>query len=213
MSIANNSNTYLSKEPIDRCKLVLGGKDSAEFLSDDPTNILYPLRESGGIIFENAPSLSFSSVTSYTPYELAHTNYELNAYQKTSISDFQIQGAKLTSETRKKADYTLAVIHFLRTFSKMNYGINDSDAGMPPRILYFSAYGDNMFHRVPVAIRTFTIPFDNSVDYVQTSHGTQVPIVVDIQISIQFMPTPSKMKSEFSLSEFANGNLIKKGYL
>jgi hypothetical protein len=95
----------------------------------------------------------------------------------------------------------------------MSYGINDNDAGMPPSIMYFSAYGEYMFNRVPVVIGSFTVLLDNSVDYVQTSHGTQVPIVLEIQIAIKFMPTPSKMKSEFSLSKFANGSLIKKGYI
>ena len=213
MSIANNVNSQLSKNPINRCKLLLGSSDKSQFLSSDPTSILYPLRDDGGIIFENTPSLSFSSVSSYTPYELAHTNYELNAYQKTSISDFQIQGAKFTSETRGKADHTLAVIQFLRTFTKMNYGINDTEAGMPPRILYFSAYGQYMFNQVPVVIRQMVIPLDNTSDYVQTSRGTQVPMVLDVQITLQFMPTPSKLKTEFSLNKFANGELIKRGYL
>ena len=213
MSIANNLNTYRSTQPISKCKLLLGKDDQQTFLEANRGGILDPLIEHGGIVFFNTPTLSFASTMSYTPYELAHTNYELNAFQKTSISDFQIQGAKLTSETREKADYTLAVIHFLRTFSKMNYGINDPDAGMPPRILYFSAYGDHMFQNVPVARGSFTIPLDNSIDYVQTSHNTQVPITLDINFSLRFMPTPSKMKQEFSLGAFARGDLLKKGYL
>jgi hypothetical protein len=209
MSIANNLNTYRSTQPISKCKLLLGKDDQLTFLEANRGGILDPLIEHGGIVFGNTPSLTFAATSSYTPYELAHTNYELNAFQKTTISDFQIQGAKLTSETRAKADYTLAVIHFLRTFSKMNY----VDAGMPPRILYFSAYGDYMFNNVPVALGAFTIPLNDDIDYVQTSHGTQVPIVVNMNFSLRFMPTPSKMKQEFSLGAFARGDLLKKGYL
>lgn len=212
MSIANNRTRYSSK-PIQRCQLLLSPTDRNKFLGNSVDNILSPLSEYGGILLHNTPSLSFASTVSYTPYEIAHTNYDINAFQKSSISELQIQGAKLTAETLEKADYTLAVFHFLRTFTKMNYAMNDVDAGMPPRILYFSAYGDHLFNNVPVVIRSFTMPFDINVDYVQTSYNTQVPIVSDLSITLQFMPTPSKLKKEFNLHDFATGNLIKRGYI
>lgn len=221
MSIANKRGAVLSSKPIERCKLILQNPMARVPGSDDPVNLLgynsgdimYPLADAGGVVFENTPTLSLVNTTSYTAYELMHSNYELNAYQKSSISDFQIQSARLTAETREKADYMLAVIHFFKTFTKMNYGINDPDAGMPPRIMNFSAYGEYMFNSVPVAVRTYTLHLPDSVDYVQTSFNTQVPLMMDVNITLTYMPTPSKIKSEFSLNNFANGSLIKKGYL
>lgn len=219
MSIANKQGNVRSAKQIDKCKLILqnpienNGDNSYNLLGSSPDNIMYPLVADGGVIFDNTPSLSVVYTSSYTAYELMHSNYELNAYQKSSISDFQIQAARLTSETREKADYTLAVMQFFRTFTKMNYGQNDPDAGLPPRIMNFSAYGQYMFNNVPVAIRTYTIQLQDNVDYVQTSFGTQVPLIMDINITLTYMPTPSKIKREFSLNSFANGSLIKKGYL
>jgi len=222
MSIANKQGQVLSKKKIEKCKLLLKNRttpsadsnsNSIDLLGSSNSDIMYPLAADGGIVFENTPTISLVSTASYTAYELMHSNYELNAYQKSTISDFQIQEARLTAETREKADYMLAVIQFLRTFTKMNYGINDPEAGMPPRIMNFSAYGEHMFHNVPVALRSYSINLPDSVDYVQTSFNTQVPLVMGINITLTFMPTPSKIKNEFSLSKFADGSLIKKGYL
>lgn len=220
MSIANKQGNVRSINQIDKCKLTLqnpiekrGSNNSINLLGSSPSDIMYPLVEAGGVVFENTPSISVVYTSSYTAYELMHSNYELNAYQKSSISDFQIQAARLTSETREKADYTLAVMQFFRTFTKMNYGQNDVDAGLPPRLMNFSAYGQYMFQDVPVAVRTYTTQLQDNVDYVQTSFGTQVPLIVDINITLTYMPTPSNIKREFSLSNFANGSLIKKGYL
>lgn len=218
MSIANKQGNVRSSRQIDKCKLILQNPietdgDNSYNLLGSPGNIMYPLVSEGGVIFENTPSISVVYTSSYTAYELAHSNYELNAYQKSSISDFQITAARLTSETREKADYTLAVMQFFRTFTKMNYGQNDPDAGLPPRIMNFSAYGEYMFKDVPVAVRNYTISLQENVDYVQTSFNTQVPLIVDINIILTYMPTPSNIKREFSLNSFANGSLIKKGYL
>lgn len=220
MSIANKQGNVRSINQIDKCKLILqnpiekrGSNNSVNLLGSSPSDIMYPLVEAGGVVFENTPSISVVYTSSYTSYELMHSNYELNAYQKSSISDFQIQAARLTSETREKADYTLAAMQFFRTFTKMNYGQNDVDAGLPPRLMNFSAYGQYMFQDVPVAVRTYTTQLQDNVDYVQTSFGTQVPLIVDINITLTYMPTPSNIKREFSLSNFANGSLIKKGYL
>lgn len=224
MSIANKQGNVLSKNEINKCKLILqsplgtvqdgDASKKVNLLGNDSSDIMYPLADDGGLVFENTPAgISLVNTSSYTAYELMHSNYELNAYQKSAISDFQIQSVKLTAETREKADYMLAALLFLRTFTKMNYGQNDPDAGMPPRLMNFSAYGEHMFNNVPVAIRTYTINLPDTVDYVQTSFNTQVPLILEMNITLTFMPTPSKIKREFSLSKFANGSLIKKGYL
>ena len=210
MSIANKQGALSSKQ-IDRCKLLLG--TTSRSLLGNSGDIMGPLIDNGGIVFENTPTISAASTMSYVSYELMHTNYDLTAYQKTSVTDFQIQAATLTAETTDRAEYMLAVIHFLRTFSKMNYGISDPNAGMPPRILKFYAYGEQMFHGVPVALKSYTIHLPNNVDYVQTKFNTQVPLMMEININMSFMPTPSRLKREFSLQKFANGSLIKKGYL
>lgn len=214
MSIANQYNKLIEKK-IDKCRLVLDDESSESIVEalGGPNGIMAPLIEDRGVVFPYSPSISYSLTSSYTPVEMVHTNYEISSFQKSAVASLNIQQCRFTAETQEKADYMLAAITFFRTFSKMNYGINDPLKGTPPRILRFYAYGDYMFQNVPVAIKSFTMPMDNDVDYVQTSHNTQVPVIATFSLDLNFMPTPSKMKNEFSLNRFASGNLIKKGYI
>lgn len=213
MSFANQSNS-LSKNKINKCMILLDPEnDSTIQALGGRDGIMAPLIQDGGVIFPYSPSISYSLTSSYTPIEMVHTNYEINSFQKSAVAALNVQQCRFTAETRDKADYMLAAITFFRTFSKMNYGLKDEMRGAPPRILRFYAYGDYMFHDVPVAIKSFTLPLDDTVDYVQTSHGTQVPLMATFSLDLSFMPTPSKMKSEFSLNDFASGTLIKKGYI
>lgn len=207
----------LSSNQINKCMLLLDTSTNAAQSTIEAlggrNGIMAPLIEKSGVVFPYSPSISYSLTSSYTPIEMVHTNYEINSFQKSAVAALNVQQCRFTAETREKADYMLAAITFFRTFSKMHYGIQDELKGTPPRILRFFAYGDHMFHDVPVAIKSFTMPLDDTVDYVQTSHDTQVPLMATFSLDLSFMPTPSKMKSEFSLNKFASGNLIKKGYI
>lgn len=174
--------------------------------------IMAPLFNIGGIVFPNTPRVSVTYTTSYSPIELSHGNYDYQAFNKSAIQTISLD-AKLTAQTITEADYMLAVIHFLRTYNKMNYGRNDSEKGQPPAILKISAYGDYMIKDHPVAIRHFILNLPENVDYVQTSHNTQVPVYFEFNIDLVTMMTPNEVKNEFSLEKFASGSLISKGYL
>ena len=47
----------------------------------------------------------------------------------------------------------------------MNYGRQDTQRGIPPRLLRFFAYGDSVFNNVPVYIGKFNVLFPEDVDY------------------------------------------------
>lgn len=226
MSFANEGNS-LSTMPIDKVKLLfdksLRGNNNQRLrqimLGENNVNsnsngekLMEPLLEDGGIVFDYTPSVTITYVTSYTPLDVVHSNYDFYAFQKAGVNDFQIE-APITSETREKANRTLAIIHFLRTFSKMNFGVDDDMKGLPPRILRLFGYGDYMINDVPVAIRNFSVVLGQESDYVQTDFNTQVPLSMRISINLHMMPTPSKIKNEFNLQDFAAGKTVKKGYL
>lgn len=199
--------------PINKATLLLGGSGSYAHQMMAGSELLQPLLETGGgILFENTPNISIAYGAQYSPVELSHTNYDYQSYGKTSITNITAV-SKFTARTLYEADYMLAVIHFLRTFSKMGFGENDPYRGNPPAIMNFSAYGQYMINGTPVAIRNFTLQLPEHVDYVQTSFMTQVPIYLELTIDLLPMPTPNRVKSDFSLDGFASGDLVRRGYL
>lgn len=207
--------TAIQNQPINKSSLILSGGSNSHaksLLQENRDGVLGPLSSDGGIIFENTPNISVTYNSQYSPVELSHTNYDYNSFGKSNISNMTVV-AKFTAQTLDEADYLLSVYQFLRTFSKMNYGVNDPQKGMPPAIMKFSAYGKYMLQNVPVALRFFTLSLPDNVDYVQTSHETQVPIYSEFSLDLVPMPTPNKVKNEFSLGSFASGELITKGYL
>lgn len=203
----------IDQVPINKASLILGGNNSFAHQMMAGSELLQPLLQTGGgIYFENTPSISIAYGAQYSPVELTHTNYDYNSYGKSTINNITVV-SKFMARTLAEADYMLATIHFLRTFSKMGFGQDDPYRGNPPAIMKFSAYGEYMINGTPVAIRNFTLQLPEHIDYVQTSFGTQVPIYLELTIELGVMPTPNKVKREFSLESFASGNLIRKGYL
>ena len=211
--IQDKRTTNIEQWPISKASLILGGVNSYAHQMLQGSDLLQPLLATGGgIFFENTPNISIAYGAQYSPVELTHTNYDYNSYGKSTINNITVV-SKFMARTLQEADYMLAVLHFLRTFSKMGFGQNDPYRGNPPALMKFSAYGDFMINGTPVAIRNFTLQLPEHVDYVQTSFNTQVPIYLELTIELGVMPTPNKVKREFSLDSFASGSLVRRGYL
>lgn len=201
----------LEDKPIERTTLAFG-EFSSSIMPLLASPLMFPLLQYGGVVFPNTPRISVTYATSYSQIEMSHSNYDYQSFNKSTIQNVSMD-AKFTAQTVDEADYLLAVIHFFRTFNKMNFGENDLHRGRPPAILKLSAYGDYMINNHPVAIRSFAMNLPDHVDYVQTSHNTQVPVYFEMNVDLVTMMTPNKVKNEFSLDAFATGNLITKGYL
>ena len=197
-------------------------------------NILQPLWKTQGLMFPYTPMIQVQHATvNYGNYELAHTNYDYFAYQKTSSPTATVTGV-FGAHTQEEAEYMMAAIHFLRVVSKSNFGLQDENRGTPPPKLAFSAYGDAMFNRTPVYIRTVAFGLDQDVDYVPVRNASAtydqrtapsgsekldemlknsyVPLVLNIFVDIMVAPNPSKIRDEFNLEEFRTGGLLDKGY-
>ena len=63
----------------------------------------------------------------------------------------------------------MACIHFLRSVTMMNFGQTDPNAGTPPPVLIFDAYGPFVFFNLPVIVKSFNVTFPEDVDYVQVN--------------------------------------------
>ncbi len=99
--------------------------------------------------------------------------------------------------------------------------------GAPPEVLYLYAYSYNIgadpvgptkpgtsqwqiaqhINRVPVVIQQLTIPYPNDVDYITTSNGVPMPIIMNLDLSLIETHSPNSYEA-FSLDDFRNGRLV-----
>ena len=133
----------------------------------DKSPILQPLTDAGGLIFPYTPTISITSTATYNEVPVTHQNYQFQAYQNSRVSDIQITG-EFNVEDGVQAKYWIAVVHFLRSVTKMFTG-DTAFQGNPPPILNFSAYGDHVFRNVPVVVKSFSMTLPKDVQYISTN--------------------------------------------
>ena len=133
----------------------------------DKSPILQPLTDAGGLIFPYTPTISITSTATYNEIPVTHQNYQFQAYQNSRVSDIQITG-EFNVEDGVQAKYWIAVVHFLRSVTKMFTG-DTAFQGNPPPILNFSAYGDHVFRNVPVVVKSFSMTLPKDVQYISTN--------------------------------------------
>lgn len=124
------------------------------------------------LTFMYTPQIEYSHDVKYDAYTLTHTNYQPYAFSRSENPTISLS-CKFTAQTTNHFLHSEFALRFLRTYTKMNYGRNDPQRGQPPRILRFYAYGDGIFHDVPVVISKFGMTFPEDVDYV--TYNIQVP--------------------------------------
>jgi len=167
-----------------------------------------------GIVFPFQPDIAYSQPVNYTPYDLTHTNYTFNAYRNTPSPTVQIT-AQFASATDEEGRYTLGCIHFLRSITKMWFGINESTPpgpGTPPPVLEFSSFGTRMFNRVPVVVSSFATTFDSGVD-LKLIDGQSIPAVITFAIDLMVQVSPDRQKNEYSTSSFISGSAYSQGFI
>lgn len=195
-------------------------------------NILKPLWESGGLLFPYTPMINDSATVNYETYDPVHTNQPFAAFKSVAVKEITIIGT-FTTMNQQEARQNLANIHFLRTVTKMYFGIKSKLRGTPPPILLFNAYGTAIFHNVPVIITNYNIELPIDVDYVniKSDAGLEInsreendevsltfgditawiPTRFNITLTMQVQNTPDRLRREFDLDAFRTGKLIKRG--
>jgi hypothetical protein len=184
--------------------------------------ILKPLVETNGLVFPYTPTILIQHTANYDALSPTHSNYPFPQYQSSQIEDLVITG-DFFCENAKDAQYWVAMVHYLRSVTKMNYG-TDGDAGAPPPIVKLTGYGDFVFPNVPVVIRNFTVDLPADVDYIKTQIEGEVAVEgstttvakgnagwapAQSQVSITVTPIYSRAKvSQFNLKSFINGGYL-----
>lgn len=176
-------------------------------------NILSILHETNGFLFPYTPSIEWNQSVEYTPASLTHSNQDYHSYRNTPSTALTING-DLAIQNYRDARYMLAVIHFLRTASKMYFGEPSSNypAGMPPPLLSLSGYGNYMFNELPVILKSHSFSLPKDVDYVDISiYGgvVRLPITLQVAVSLVVQTSPKKQREEFNLDKFRTGELMR----
>lgn len=154
-----------------RVKLRLGSGSQNFYKSSNP-GLLEPLRATDGIVFPYTPSIQTMYSAEYNPYHPTHSNYQHYFYKGSRVTEVLVTGA-FTAQDTQEANYMLAVIHFLKSASKMFYG-QDKERGSPPPLLFFSGLGDYQFNEAPCVITQFNYILPDDVDYIRAKVG-QIP--------------------------------------
>lgn len=228
----------------------------------DPPGILWPLKDTDGIIFPYTPQISTGYRANYTQYDLVHSNYKGYFYQNSYVEPINMT-CTFTAQDTSEANYVLAVIHFFRSVTKMFYG-QDAERGSPPPVVFLSGLGEYQFNEHSCLVQSFSYQLPKDVDYIRAgsslNNGTNLQnqktrqtatntnysssgqrlsaagltqgamiappvspttlinnptyIPTKIEISIELLPVQSRrqISQQFSLQQFANGNLLKGGF-
>lgn len=212
------------------------GSAASEYIYGD--GLLKVLNDTNGMVWVNTPTISLSQEVTYHDEVLTHANGGYASYKSTPNPTISVSG-DFKSATPTDAYYALACLHFVRSMVKNDFGaaaMERNQAGTPPPVLLFSAYGAYSFNNIPVIIKSYDVEFSSEVDYIEvpvssysssisnnlSSHfdaptkakdKTWIPQSFSISLSLQQQPTPDYATYEFDLKAFKNGDLIKKGGL
>lgn len=183
----------------------------AKILYNDANNgILEPLIETQGVIFPYTPQITTTYLSNYSPQKLTHSNYASYFYDGSEVSAITLSG-DFTVQNQNEGRYLMAAIQFFRAASKMFFG-KSALAGQPPPILFLDGYGSHYFPHVTCVLTSFTHTMDGNVDYIDVPLGsgnTRLPTTSTIQLSLQPVYSRTNISKNFTLEDFARGNLIK----
>lgn len=180
-----------------------------------PANII---QKNGGILFPYTPTISLDNQASYASQNPLHSIYTQNFYKGSSVGPITVN-AKFTVQNEFEGAVLLGVIHLLRSLTKMKWG-NDPDAGSPPPVCRFDAYGDYMLYNVPVSIASWRHELPDGVDYIAvgrqgspTTYGhSMVPSMSTINITMNVMYSRREML-QYNVKDWLSGGLKYRGYL
>jgi hypothetical protein len=147
-----------------RVKLRLAPQATYLYKAPEP-GILAPLAVTDGIIFPYTPTIDVQYRAEYQNYSPTHSNYQHYFYKNSSVQTVQLQ-AEFTAQDTIEAEYLLAVIHFLKSASKMFYG-QDAERGSPPPLLYLTGLGEYQFNEAPCVVTEFNYNLPNDVNYIR----------------------------------------------
>ena len=126
--------------------------------------VLKPLKDAGGLIFPYTPTINITSSASYNGISTVHTNYTFQAYKSSEPGTITIT-APMYVEDPEQGLYWIAMVHYLRSLTKMFSGA-DPKAGNPPPVIMLNGYGNYVFKNVPVVVKKMSVSLAADCDYI-----------------------------------------------
>lgn len=192
-----------------------------------------------GIVFPFTPTIAVAQGADYAQHDMIHSNFQQQSFVRGRNPTITVT-AKFSPQTQEEGRYFLGALHFLRVASKMHFGRWDGDAGTPPPVLEFSAYGKAVLNRIPVLVGDFTYTFGDDVDFMDvegvnvstetvggyfngplaplaprsrpTATTARVPLDADLTINLLAHYSPARQRA-FRMSDFASGDLYREGMI
>ena len=155
-----------------RVRLQLANASDYLYNAPDCGPLLWPLRNTNGVIFPYTPMIDTAYKANYTQYDLTHSNYRGYFYQNSYVDTVNIK-ATFTAQDTVEANYLLAVIHFFRSVTKMFYG-QDAQRGSPPPLVFLSGLGDFQFNKHPCVVSQFNYNLPDDVNYIRAQSTLSV---------------------------------------
>lgn len=141
----------------------------AKWTSFRGSPVLKPLKDAGGLIFPYTPKINIASSANYGTIPTIHTNYTFQNFRSSDPGTITINAPMYVSDAAEGL-YWIAMVHYLRSLTKMFAG-NDPKAGNPPPIVFLNGYGNYVFKNVPVVVKSMSVGLENTCDYIS------VPVV------------------------------------
>lgn len=169
--------------------------------------VLKPLIATSGVMWPYLPNIKLQTRANYKAENPTHNNFPYQLYQNSQVEDISIDG-EFSVQNESEGLYWIAATTFLRTATKMFYGLGDN-AGNPPVICKLTGYGSFVFNNVPVVIKSFSVDFKDDVNYIQVQPNyalspTYVPAMSTISVVVSPIYNRQKLR-QFSLQNFAKG--------
>lgn len=172
------------------------------------------------ILFDATPQITETTSVEYTQRGIPQLPTSINSYEGTHSRTFSVSNIRLISRTRAEARSNLLTLWTLRGWTKPNFGRGDDSnkqsLGMPPKILFLSAYNSpyqssspttpHNILDVPVVITSLSIEYPQDVDYIPDTEDTPVPVVQTITLELLETQSPANI-SRFSLRDYKQGLL------
>ncbi len=143
--------------------------------SSDPNNPMRILHETNGVFFPYTPDISVRQGPKWQQIDLVHSLQNFYLFRTISSVEINISGPFAITNIRE-AYYLLAVFHFLKSYSKMYFGIEQEEPrrGLGPPTLLLTGYGDFVFNELPIIIVRWKFDFPSDVDYVRINFGESI---------------------------------------
>lgn len=140
-----------------------------------PTNPMNILHQTNGIIFPFTPNIHVKQNPAWSNQSLTHSLQDYYYFRTITSTEINISG-KFTAQNNYEGRYLLAVLHFLRSYSKIYFGTseNENRRGLPPPVLLLDGYGSYIFNSLPIIILDWNFEFPSEVDYVKVVLDQQV---------------------------------------